>query len=70
MTAFDPADWLERYTAAGGWYMLASDGLHFGWPVPAVWAAMATREVYREIEDQPERLDAIKALVRERCLIA
>jgi hypothetical protein len=42
----------------------------FGWPVPDVWRALATRAVYWEIEDQPDRIEAIAMLVKDRCLIA
>jgi hypothetical protein len=68
--AFDPADWLSRYTAAGGWYAMRGDALVFGWPVPGPWAPTATREVYREIEHHPDRRAELLAHVKARCLIA
>lgn len=67
---FDPAAWLERYTAAGGCYSLADGDIVFFWPAPAEWRPAAVRDIYREVEDQPDRRGAVNALVRERCLIA
>jgi hypothetical protein len=68
MSTFDPADWLDRFTSQAGWYALREGDLVFGWSVPSIEQAMATREVYRE--DQPDRREAIAVLVKERFLIA
>jgi hypothetical protein len=65
-----PPTGCPRFTAAGGWYCVTGDGIVFGWPVPTMLQAKATREVYREIEDQPDRRDAVAEIVKERFSIA
>jgi len=64
---FDPTAWLVAFTANGGTYALSPEG--------RLW--LGTVERLRPIESftadlagHPDRLEAIKALVRERCLIA
>ena len=64
MTAFDPAAWLDRFTAVGGWYLRTPDGeTHAGWRVDDFDQALAARAVWREIEDRPERRGAVRDLI-------
>jgi hypothetical protein len=68
MTAFNPTEWLEAFTADGGAYALAPDGrLWLGvLNVAAVDVERSTADLIRH----PERREAIVAVIRERCLIA
>jgi hypothetical protein len=64
---FNPAAWLDAYTAAGGTYALSGDG--------SLWLGKfdhrATIEPHTaELLSDPERVAAFKAMLRERCLIA
>ena len=68
MTAFDPAAWLDGFAEAGGSYAVTSEGrLWLG--IIGMAATGAERHTVRLV-GHPERTEAIKALVRERCLIA
>jgi hypothetical protein len=68
MTAFDPAAWLEGFAEAGGSYAVTSEGrLWLG--IIGMPAFGAERHTVQLI-GHPERSEAIKSLVRERCLIS
>lgn len=66
MTAFDPAAWLDAFTAAGGTYAIgAGDRLWLGTFDIAGNSDASTAL----LAGHPEWVEAIKAVVRERCLI-
>lgn len=60
---FDPADWLARFTAVGGWYAAQGASVHTGWRMDDLDQAAAARDVWSEIQHNPERRDAVRALV-------
>ena len=64
--SFNPTAWLEAFTADGGAYALAPDGrLWLGG-----FETKAPIEVHTaELVGHPDRVEAIKGIVRERCLI-
>jgi len=66
MTPFDPAAWLDAFTAVGGSYALTAEGRlwlgEIGAP-SAPWGNIC------QIVGHPERIEAIKVPVWERCLM-
>jgi hypothetical protein len=67
---FDPADWLERFKSAGGWYAAQGDRVHAGWRIDDWEEAQTAREIWREIERHGERRAAIRAVISATGLIA
>lgn len=67
MSAFDPAAWLATYTAEGGAYAVTLDGRLWLGIIGFVGADLSRHTL--PLIAHPERAEAVKALVRERCLI-
>jgi hypothetical protein len=66
MTAFDPIAWLEAFTAADGTYAIgANDRL---W-LSTFDIADGIDAHTEQLAGHPEWVEAIKGIVRERCLI-
>jgi hypothetical protein len=64
---FDPRVWLDAFIRAGGTYAItSSERLWLG----AIDKVQPLSPHTAPLIGHPERVDAIKALVRERCLIA
>lgn len=63
IVAFDPADWLRRFTAAGGWYAAQGHAVHTGWRMDSIEQAAAARQVWAEIEHDTERRYSVRSLV-------
>ena len=65
MTAFDPAEWLDAFTAAGGSYALLPSGrLWLG----VVGIPDSLAGVLSRIVGQPDRRAAVTGLVKQRAV--
>jgi hypothetical protein len=65
--SFDPAAWLDGFAAIGGSYALTPEGkLWLG----EIGVGADLRRFTVQLAYRPERVEAIKAAVRERCMIA
>ncbi|MBV9842414.1 MAG: hypothetical protein JOY99_12945 [Sphingomonadaceae bacterium] len=69
---FDASEWLDRFTAAGGWFVAAPDGrICTGWTIDGrIALAIACRDIWREIADDEERRAAVRSIIRDRSGIA
>jgi hypothetical protein len=61
--SFDPADWLHRFSAAGGWYAAQGGEVLTGWRLDDFDQARAVREIWRELEHDEDRRAAVRAIV-------
>lgn len=65
---FDPAAWLDAYAAEGGSYAVTPDGALWLGIIGFVGEDLAKHTA--PLRGRPDREEAIKALIRERSLIA
>jgi hypothetical protein len=65
--AFDPADWLSRFTAAGGSYTITEELMSVGWPLrgKSIEQQQETRRILSEIEGNTndDRREALRTFV-------
>jgi len=64
---FDPAAWLDAYESDGGSYAVTPDGRLWLGIIGFVGGDLSKHTL--PLIAHPERVEAIKALVRERCFL-
>jgi hypothetical protein len=67
---FDPADWLQRFKLAGGWYVAQRDRVIVGWRLDDWEETQTARQIWREIDCYDERRAAIRGVIRAEGLIS
>jgi hypothetical protein len=64
---FNPADWLSRFKAVGGWWVLTSgDKVALGWLLDGYTTAqnVAASLIFNELVDSPDQGCAVKEHLR------
>ena len=60
---FDPLDWLRRFEAAGGWYVVQDDKVWTGWKAFGEPQEEQAREVWRELVGREDRREMVRAIL-------
>ena len=60
---FDPRDWLRRFEAAGGWYVVQDDKVWTGWKAFGEPQEEQAREVWRELAGREDRREMVRAIL-------